>query len=319
VGLVSPAAGPQCRARGLGSGAGGATRLHLAAKRTGNGAVAGLKGRPVRDDDTAKAQPARMYDFLLGGKNHFGPDREAASGLLYSLPNARTTVRENRAFLGRAVRYLAAEAGIRQFLEIGAGLPAEDSVHAVAQSVAPDSRVVYVDNDPAVIVHARAELTSHPDGQVAYLQADLRDPAAILRAPEVRSTLAFTRPVALLLLTVLNYILDEDGPAEIVATLLDALPPGSYLVASVATGDFNDPQVVADGMAAAEKMGLRLQSRSAEEFADIALTRVELIPPGLVPVSEWRPEDETAPRPLPAEVAFYGAVGRKPAACGGRA
>ncbi len=272
----------------------------------------------MRDDDTAKAHHARMYDFLLGGKNHFEPDRQAISDLLYPLPNPRTGVRENRAFLGRAVRYLAAEAGIRQFLDIGAGMPAEGSVHEIAQSVAPDSRVVYVDNDPAVIAHARAELTSHPGGQVAYLQADLNDPEAILRAPEVRSTLAFTRPVALLLVAVLDYILDEDGPAEIVATLLDALPPGSYLVVSSVTGDFNDPQVVADGAAAMEKAGMRRQSRSAEEFADIALTRVELIPPGLVPVSEWRPEDVTAPRPLPAEVAFYGAVGRKPAACGGR-
>ncbi len=272
----------------------------------------------MRDDDTSKVQPARMYDFLLGGKNHFESDRQAISDSLYSLPNARTGVRENRAFLGRAVRYLAAEAGVRQFLDIGAGLPAEDSVHAVAQSLAPDSRVVYVDNDPAVIVHARAELTSHPDGRVAYLQADLRDPEAILRDPAVRETLVFTRPVALLLVAVLDFILDEDDPAKIVATLLDALPPGSYLVVSQTTPDFTDPQVVADGAAKREKMGLRFQPRTAEELADVALAHVELIPPGLVPVSEWRPEDASVPRPLPAEVAFYGVVGRKPAACGGR-
>ena len=272
----------------------------------------------MRDSDTSKAQPARMYDYLLGGKNHFESDRQAMSDMLYSLPNARTAVRENRAFLGRAVRYLAAEAGIRQFLDIGAGLPAESNVHEVAQAAAPDSRVVYVDNDPAVIAHARAELTSHPDGRVAYVEADLHDPAAILRDPAVRATLQFTRPVALLLGAVLDYFLDEDDPAAIVGTLLDALPPGSYLVASQTTADFTDPQVAAEGAAKREKLGLRFQCRSAEEFADVAFARLELIPPGLVPVSEWRPESETDPRPLPAEVAFYGAVGRKPAACGGR-
>jgi SAM-dependent methyltransferase len=273
----------------------------------------------VRDSDTSKAQPARMYDFLLGGKNHFEPDRRAMSEGLHSLPNARTAVRENRAFLGRAVRYLAAEAGIRQFLDIGAGMPAMSNVHEVAQSVAPDSRVVYVDNDPAVIAHARAELTSHRDGRVAYLLADLNDPDAILRDPAVRETLVFTRPVGLLLVGVLDFLLDEDEPAKAVAALADALPPGSYLVASQTTKDFTDPQVVAEGDAKRESMGLRFQPRSAEELADITLTGLELTPPGLVPVSDWRPQDENAPRPLPAEVAYYGLVARKPAACGGRA
>jgi SAM-dependent methyltransferase len=216
------------------------------------------------------------------------------------------------------VRYLAAEAGIRQFLDIGAGMPAMSNVHEVAQSAAPGSRVVYVDNDPAVIAHARAELTSHPDGQVACLEADLRDPAAILRDPAVRETLVFTRPVALLLGGVLDFVLDEDAPAKVVAALVDALPPGSYLVASHTTADFTEPRVVDDFAANTEKMNLRFQPRSAEEFADVAFAQLELIPPGLVPVSEWRPEDEGDPRPLPAEVAYYGAVGRKPAACGGR-
>ena len=135
---------------------------------------------------TSRAHPARMYDYLLGGKDHFEADREAIGALLKAVPNARTGARENRAFLGRAVQYLVTEAGIRQFLDIGSGLPTAHNVHEVAQSVAPDSKVVYVDNDPIVMAHARALLTSHPSGRTAYVQADLHDPAAILRHPSVR-------------------------------------------------------------------------------------------------------------------------------------
>jgi SAM-dependent methyltransferase len=251
-----------------------------------------------------------MYDYLLGGKDHFQADREAISGLLQAVPTARTGARENRAFLGRAVRYLVEEAGIRQFLDIGAGLPTANNVHEVAQAIAPETRVVYVDNDPIVLAHARALLTSHPDGKTAYIQADLRGPEAILRDPVVRETLDFDQPVALMLLAVLHFFPDDDDPAGILATLLKALAPGSYLVASQTTGDFHEPGAAADGVRAVHRAGLSFQTRTAEEFMRLAFTGLRMVDPGLVPVSEWRPKPG-AILPLPAEVGYYGGVARK--------
>jgi S-adenosyl methyltransferase len=254
-----------------------------------------------------------MYDYLLGGKDHFEADRQAIAGLLKAVPSARTGARENRAFLGRAVRYLVAEAGIRQFLDIGSGLPTASNVHEVAQSVAPETRVVYVDNDPIVGAHGRALLTSGPQGRTTYIEADLRDPAAILRHPAVRATLDFGQPVALMLVAVLHFFPDAADPAGIVETLLGALPSGSYLVASQTTADFNDPVQAADGVQAVQRAGVPFQTRTAEEFARLGFCHLELVPPGVVVVSEWRPEPaEEGPRPLPSEVAYYGAVGKKP-------
>jgi hypothetical protein len=192
---------------------------------------------PVPEIDTSKPHPARMYDYYLGGKDHFAADREAADKALATKPEARIGARENRAFLGRAVRYLAGEVGIRQFLDIGTGLPTTNNVHEVAQAVAPTSHVVYADNDPMVLAHARALLASAPEGRTAYIHADLRDPAAILADPVTRDVLDFSQPIALMLVAVLHFIPDEDKPAEIIATLLDALPPGSYLIASHASGE----------------------------------------------------------------------------------
>jgi hypothetical protein len=250
-----------------------------------------------------------MYDYLLGGKNHFAADRETAEKLLVSMPSARTGPRENRAFMGRAVRYLAEEAGVRQFLDIGTGLPTTNAVHEVAQEIAPESRVVYADNDPLVLAHARALLTSSPQGRTAYLHADLRQPEAILNDAGTREVLDFGRPIALLLVAVLHFIPDEDKPAEIIATLLDALPPGSYLVASQVTSDANA------GAAAEERTyrgaGVPVQVRDSGEFARLAFSGLELVPPGVVRVSEWRPE-ETGPRPTAPEVNTYGGVARKP-------
>jgi hypothetical protein len=266
----------------------------------------------VQEIDTSKAHPARMYDFLLGGTDHFEADREAIAGLLEAVPNARTGARENRAFLGRAVRFLVAEAGIRQFLDIGAGLPTASNVHQVAQSVAPDTRVAYIDNDPIVTAHAQALLASDPAGRTAYIQADLHDPEAILGHPAVRETLDFTRPVALMLLAVLHFFPDDEDPGSIVSTLLGALPPGSYLVASQTTADFADPRQAAAGVSAVHRAGVPFRTRTAAEFAAVAFAGLELVPPGLAAVSEWRPEETGTPRPLPAEVAYYGAVGRKP-------
>ena len=265
----------------------------------------------MQEIDTTRAHPARMYDYLLGGKDHFEADRAAIAALLKAVPNARTGARENRAFLGRAVKYLVAEAGIRQFLDVGSGLPTANNVHEVAQAIAPETRVAYVDNDPIVMAHARALLNSHASGRTVYIQADLHDPEAILRNPVVRETLDFSQPVALMLVAVLHFFPDAEKPEDIVATLLAALPPGSYLVASHTTPDFNDARAAADGVQAVQRAGVAFQTRSAEEFADIALSGLEMVPPGMVPVSEWRPEPLDGPNPAPAEVGYYGMVARK--------
>jgi SAM-dependent methyltransferase len=261
--------------------------------------------------DTSKAHPARVYDYFLGGKDHFAVDRETAHKLLEFLPTARTMARENRAFMGRAVRFLAAEAGVRQFLDIGTGLPSANNVHQVAQSIAPESRVVYVDNDPIVLAHARALLTSSEEGETAYIQADLRQPEAILAEPVTRQTLDFSKPVALMLVAVLHFIPDEDDPAKIVSTLLDALAPGSYLVASHGTADCYSQQTISGGTRAYKEGGVVSQGRTIDEFAQLVFRGLEMVDPGLVLVSEWRPEGENL-RPLPAEVGMYGGVGRKP-------
>src|SRR5215469_5919390 len=260
--------------------------------------------------DISRPHPARMYDYYIGGKNHFAADRATADKALAHWPSGRTGLRENRKFLGRAVRYLAAEAGIRQFLDIGSGLPATDNVHEVAQRAAPTSRVVYVDNDPMVLTHARALLTSSTEGRTAYLHADMRDPQAILAAELVQDVLDFTRPVALMLVAVLHFLSDEERPEKVVGTLLDALPAGSYLVASHITME-HDPVAVAGGQRAYREAGLPMHVRDADQFARLAFSGLEMVPPGVVLVSEWRP-DTTGPRPTPAEVSCYGGIGRKP-------
>jgi hypothetical protein len=251
-----------------------------------------------------------MYDYYLGGKDHFAADRELAEKMLAAVPSVRTAARENRAFLGRAVRFLAAEAGVRQFLDIGTGLPTSNSVHEVAQDVAPSARVVYVDNDPLVLAHARALLTSSPEGRTAYIHADLRDPATITSDPVVRDVLDFRQPVALMLAAILHFIPDEDNPAEIIATLLDALPSGSYLVASHGTHE-HDRAGFSAGQDAYKASGVTAQARDSADFARLTFSGLELIPPGVVLVSEWRPETP-GPHPTPAEVGIYGGVARKP-------
>ncbi len=260
--------------------------------------------------DISRPHSARIYDYLLGGKDHFAADRETARKVMETWPSILVGARENRAFLGRAVRYLTAEAGIRQFLDIGTGLPTANNVHEVAQRLAPSARVVYVDNDPLVLAHARALLTSSLEGRTAYIHADLRDPAAILAAPETRTTLDFTLPVALMLVSILHYVPDEDKPAEIIGKLLDALPPGSYLVASHLTLE-HDTGGTAAGHRVAQASGIRGQARDSGNFARLAFAGLELVPPGVVLVSEWRP-DSPGPHPSPAEVSCYGGMGRKP-------
>jgi hypothetical protein len=222
---------------------------------------------------------------------------------------ARTSARENRAFLGRVVRFLATEAGIGQFLDIGTGLPTTNSVHEVAQAVAPASRVVYADNDPLVLAHARALLTSSPAGRTAYIQADLRDPGSILASPVLREVLDLGQPVALMLIAVLHFIPDEDEPGEIIAALLDALPPGSYLAASHTTAQ-HDRERWASLQAAYRSGGIQGQLRDSDEFARLAFSGLRLVPPGVTLVSQWRPEGDGPPL-TPAEVGIYGGVARK--------
>jgi hypothetical protein len=259
--------------------------------------------------DTSRPHSARMYDYFLGGKNHFEADRALADQVLTTSPHARTAARENRQFLGRAVRYLTVEAGIRQFLDIGTGLPTTSNVHEIAQDAVPSARVVYVDNDPLVLAHARALLTSAPEGRTAYIDADMRDPQAILAHPVTRDTLDFSQPVGLTLLSVLHLLQDEDKPREIIDALVSALPPGSYVAASHITAE-HAPEVVNRSQGTVRGAGLRVQARDSDEFARLVFTGLELIPPGVVLVSEWRP-DSDRPRPAPHEVNYYGGVARK--------
>jgi hypothetical protein len=268
-----------------------------------------MTGSPVPQVDTSRPHSARMYDYYLGGKNHFAADRETADKVLASTPMARTSARENRAFLGRAVRFLVAEAGIRQFLDIGTGLPTTNNVHEVAQAIDPTVRVVYADNDPMVLAHARALLTSSPEGRTAYIPADLRDPGAILASPVLREVLDLGQPVALMLIAVLHFIPDEDEPGKVISTLLDALPPGSYLAASHTTAE-HDRERWASLEEGYRRGGIRGQLRDSSEFARLAFTGLQLVPPGVTLVSEWRSE-RNGPAPRPAEVSVYGGVARK--------
>ena len=257
--------------------------------------------------DMTKPHPARRYDYWLGGKDNFQADREAAEAIAAVFPHIRTAARENRAFMQRAVKYLAAEAGVRQFLDIGTGLPTANNVHDVAQGIAPESRIVYVDNDPLVLTHARALLTSSEQGATAYIDADVRNPEKILGDPAVRDTLDWSRPVALLLVAVLHFIEDHEDPYGIVKQLVGALPEGSYLVLSHATFDPLDPETIAKMNAVNENIKPRFSPRTLAEvsrlFADL-----DVLEPGIVSVSDWRPEPGPGPRPTPAEATGYGAV-----------
>lgn len=261
--------------------------------------------------DTSVAHPARRYNYWLGGKDHFAADRASGDQIAAAWPSAPTSARENRRFLQRATAFLAGEAGIRQFLDIGTGLPTANNTHEVAQSIAPETRVVYVDNDPMVMVHARALLSSAPEGKTAYIEADLREPDKILEHPDLLATLDLSKPVGLMLVAVLHFIHGHGAAAPIVAHLLDALPPGSYLVASNATKDFLPDHVAAvyDRMIASGQTDIWPRDRA--EFAAL-FQGLDLVEPGIVAVNEWRVEPEEGPRPASADVSVYGAVARIP-------
>ena len=262
-----------------------------------------------KEIDTSVPHPARRYNYWLGGKDNFAVDRESGDEFARVFPAVRVGARANRAMLQRAVRFLAGEAGIRQFLDIGTGLPTADNTHEVAQRLAPTSRVVYVDNDPLVMTHARALLTSDPAGVTTYLEGDLREPDAILNDPLVRETLDLTQPVALMLVAVLHFIPYESGAQKLVDRLLSALPAGSYLVATHATTDFATPEGKARHRKMREEGRSDVWPRSRAEV-EAFFAGTELVEPGIVPVSEWRP-DPGAELPPPRDVAVWGAVGRK--------
>ena len=260
--------------------------------------------------DTTKPHSARIYDYLLGGKDNFAADRDVAEKTLKAWPGLRVAARENRAFIRRAVSYLTAEAGVTQFLDIGSGLPTAGNVHEVAQGINPAARVVYVDNDPIVLAHGRALLSSTPEGKCAYLHADLRDPLAIIDHEILRATLDFDQPIALILAALLHFFPDDVDPQGILATLKAALPSGSYLVATHGTSEYSG-DVVSEGIGSAYlRDGIRAQSRTTEEFADLLFRDMVLIPPGVVVLSQWRPDNKLIPSP--AEVGANGAVGKKP-------
>ena len=257
--------------------------------------------------DTSKAHQARRYDYLLGGKDNYAVDRAAAEAVLAVWPDMPFTPRANRAFLGRAVRYLAGEAGIRQFLDIGTGIPTAGNTHEVAQAVAPDARVVYVDYDPVVLAHARALLTSGETGATEYIHADLRDTQAILA--QASRLLDFSRPVAVTLLAILHVIPDSDDPYAIVATLLDAVPSGSYLVVSHMGSDLVPPRTQQEMSGISQRVSQQQYfNRSREEVARF-FAGTEPVEPGLLRVEDWRPEPGGTSGQ--GSSALWGAVGRK--------
>ena len=278
---------------------------------------AGTRGARVADDwtikvNTAVPNPARIYDYLLDGKDNYPADREVAEQILAIAPVARDVVRDNRAFLSRAVRFLTHEAGIRQFIDLGSGLPTQGNVHEIAQAIAPDAHVVYVDNDAMVVTHSRALLAG--DNTLA-IQADLRDPDVILEDAEVRELIDFDRPIALLLMAILHFIPDDQDPLGIVGRFRDALPTGSYLALSHGTRDIPvRPDMSAEEMT---EMGTKVERLYQQTTASI-VTRpraqverffdgFELVPPGLVEVQLWRPDGRISM--LPGGI--YGGVARK--------
>ncbi|RGA04972.1 SAM-dependent methyltransferase [Microbispora triticiradicis] len=251
-------------------------------------------GQSVHDEqapdwviDPSTPSVARMYDYYLGGKDNFAADREAAEKIIEILPNARDVARANRAFLVRAVRHLAG-AGIRQFLDVGTGLPTQENVHQVAQAVAPDSRVVYVDNDPIVLVHARALLADNPRSIV--VAGDMREPKAVLTHPAVLRHLDFSRPVALIMLAVLHFVVDDAEAARIVGTFRDALAPGSHVVISHGTpGDLDEDAVRRSRDVYATTTSGGAVPRTTAQVRDL-FDGLRLLEPGVVPLEEWRPE-----------------------------
>ncbi len=274
--------------------------------------VAALRdnGWPAERIDTQSAHSARIYDYIIGGKDYYPADKEAGDAMSREWPALPVHMRANRDFMNRVVRHLAEEKGIRQFLDIGTGIPTSPNLHEIAQSVAPQSRVVYVDNDPIVLTLSQGLLSSTPEGRTAYVEADMLKPAAILDAPEMRETLDLSRPVALTVIAIVHFVLDKDDAYGIVNRLLEPLPSGSYLAMSIGTADFAPEEVGRVGREyAARNMPMRLRTRAeAERFFD----GLDLVDPGVVQVHKWHPDGTGTEVIRDEDIAMYGAVARKP-------
>jgi hypothetical protein len=264
---------------------------------------------PLLPEPLAKPTPARMYDYLLGGKDHFVVDRKAAEQIIATLGEERTRsiAWENRRFLGRAVAYLSGECGITQFIDVGAGLPTMRNTHEIAQEMDPGARVVYVDNDPVVISHVRTLATTFPDGgDTSYLDADARDPDAILA--QASKTLDLARPVAVMMVDLLNFIEDDATAASVVSALMAAVPSGSYLALMHPASDLDPALLEAErrwNQLAAQRVRLRSRAQVAGFLAGLSL-----VEPGLVTVPQWRPGPDDADPD--ASIPLYAAVAGKP-------
>ena len=253
--------------------------------------------------DTTVPHSARIWNYWLGGKDNYAVDREAGDQFSAIYPGIVDIARADRAFLGRVVRFLAGEAGVRQFLDVGTGLPTADNTHQVAQRVAPESRIVYVDNDPLVLAHARALLTSSPEGATHYVDANMAEPEKVLQ--EAAKWLDLTQPVALTLMGVLGHVTDHAEAVSIVAGLLDGLPSGSYLAIN---DSVNTSEALEEALRVYEASGaVPYRTRSLEQFAGY-FDGLELVEPGVVLVADWRPDPDAARGP---EIPQVGALGRK--------
>ncbi|SDG47055.1 S-adenosyl methyltransferase [Sinosporangium album] len=261
--------------------------------------------------NTTVAHSARVYDYWLGGKDNFAADRALGDAMVQAIPTLPIMARANRAFLGRAVRYLTEQVGVRQFLDIGTGIPTGGNIHEVSQAIAPETRVLYVDHDPIVLAHARALMTSSPEGRTEFIMADLRTPEEILRHPTLRATLDLDRPVSLMLVAILMYFKDSDDPYGLVRTLVDALPSGSYLTITHPTADFA-PEATGKAVEAATSAGITLVPRSKTEIERF-FTGLEVVGPGVAPVLSWHSgESSASPANDPTSAWYYAGVARKP-------
>ncbi|MEU9895186.1 SAM-dependent methyltransferase [Streptomyces phaeochromogenes] len=269
----------------------------------------------ARDIDTSRPHSARMYDYYLGGKDHFDIDKQAAESVAAAYPGIFVCARENRAFMHRATRVLAQEHGIRQWLDIGTGIPTEPNLHQVAQSVVPEARVVYADNDPLVLKYAERLMRSTPQGRTTYIEADANDPESLLNAPELAEVLDVGRPVALSLNALMHFVTDAQDPYGIVGRLLDALPSGSALALSHCTPDF-DPPTWEKVTAIYTGAGTPVQFRSQKDVARF-FDGLDLLDPGITVGHRWRPDAQddnaaTEQQPTDAEVSLWTGVGVKP-------
>ncbi len=262
---------------------------------------------PAPDIDITVAHAARVYDYWLGGKDNFEADRALGDAMIQAIPSLPAMATANRAFLARAVQYLVSEAGVRQFLDIGTGIPTAGNVHEVAQQIDPASRVLYVDHDPIVLAHARALMTSTPKGRTEFIMADIREPEAILSSPDLARTLDMQQPIALMLVAILMYFHDEEGVHGWVSTLVDALPSGSYVTITHPTADF-DPPAMEAAVSAATHAGITLVPRSKSEVERF-FDGLEMVEPGVVPVLTWHPEDLIDD---PNAAYYWAGVARKP-------